>query len=165
MLSCIKDKVWDCLNNWKTKFLSKANKEILIKAVAQAIPTYCISVFQLPVGLCKEIQGIMQFSKLNTILLALSWRQSWETNHFLFGEASWRHNRPCKGDWYGGLEMGVIYVYGGIDGYQILLPIWFNLREMCWGGKHGSWVYWPRHKTQEGQFGFWIVLWRRSQGD
>jgi hypothetical protein len=56
----IKGRVWNCLNNWKTKFLSQANKEILIKAVAQAIPTYCLSFFQLLVGLCKEIQGMMQ---------------------------------------------------------------------------------------------------------
>jgi hypothetical protein len=56
----IKDKVWTCLNNWKTKFLSQAGKEILLKVVVQAIPTYCMSVFQLPVTLCKEIQGMMQ---------------------------------------------------------------------------------------------------------
>jgi hypothetical protein len=30
----IKDRVWNCLNNWKTKFFTQAGKEILIKAVA-----------------------------------------------------------------------------------------------------------------------------------
>jgi hypothetical protein len=42
------------------KFLSQAGKEILLKAVAQAIPTYCMSVFKLPETLCKEINGMMQ---------------------------------------------------------------------------------------------------------
>jgi hypothetical protein len=41
----IKDKIWNCLNNWKTKFLTQAGKEILIKAAVQVIPTYCMSVF------------------------------------------------------------------------------------------------------------------------
>ena len=35
--------------------LSKASKEILIKAVAQSIPTYTMSVFQLPLKLCDEL--------------------------------------------------------------------------------------------------------------
>jgi hypothetical protein len=56
----IKDKVWNCLHNWKNKFLSQARKEILIKAVVQAIPTYCMSVFQLPRNLCKELHNMMQ---------------------------------------------------------------------------------------------------------
>jgi hypothetical protein len=42
------------------KFLSQAGKEILLKSVAQAIPTFCMSVFKLPGALCKEINGIMQ---------------------------------------------------------------------------------------------------------
>jgi hypothetical protein len=52
--------VWKKISNWKTFFLSQAGKEILLKAVIQAIPTYCMGVFQLPISLCKDINSMMQ---------------------------------------------------------------------------------------------------------
>ncbi|XP_062151891.1 uncharacterized mitochondrial protein AtMg00310-like [Alnus glutinosa] len=52
--------VWNRISNWKVKFLSQAGKEILLKAVVQAIPTYCMGVFQLTISLCKEINSLMQ---------------------------------------------------------------------------------------------------------
>jgi hypothetical protein len=55
-----KDRVWNRLNDWKIKFLSQAGKEILIKAVIQAIPTYTMSVFLLPNSLCKELNSLIQ---------------------------------------------------------------------------------------------------------
>jgi hypothetical protein len=55
----IKDKVWKRLQDWKLTFLSQAGKEILLKAVVQAIPTYCMSVFKLPKTLCTEINSMM----------------------------------------------------------------------------------------------------------
>jgi len=39
--------------------LSQAVKEILIKAVALAIPTYTMSVFKLPNTLCNEMTGMV----------------------------------------------------------------------------------------------------------
>lgn len=56
----INDEVWNRLQNWKVKFLSQVGKEILLKVVIQAIPTYNMSIFQLPISLCKEINGMMQ---------------------------------------------------------------------------------------------------------
>jgi ribonuclease HI len=54
------DRVWKKLQDWKFKLLSQAGKEILLKAVIQAIPTYCMSLFLLPKGLCLEINSLMQ---------------------------------------------------------------------------------------------------------
>jgi hypothetical protein len=56
----IKDRVGQKLTNWKVKFLSKAGKEVLLKAVVQAIPSYSMSVFLLPTSLCKDLNRLMQ---------------------------------------------------------------------------------------------------------
>lgn len=40
------DKVWSWISNWKTKFLSIAWREILLKFVLQAIPTYTLCIFR-----------------------------------------------------------------------------------------------------------------------
>jgi hypothetical protein len=41
--------------------LSAGGKEVLIKAVTQAIPTYSMACFRLPRGLCKHIDGLRDF--------------------------------------------------------------------------------------------------------
>jgi hypothetical protein len=51
--------VWKKLQDWKLKFLSQAGKEILIKVVIQAIPTYSMSVFLLPKALCNDLNSLM----------------------------------------------------------------------------------------------------------
>lgn len=43
------------VNGWKENHLSIRGKEILIKALAQAIPVYAMSVFQIPIGVCKRM--------------------------------------------------------------------------------------------------------------
>lgn len=39
----VKDKVWKRLRSWGAKSISRAGKAILIKNVAQSIPSYCMS--------------------------------------------------------------------------------------------------------------------------
>lgn len=54
------EKVSKRLENWKCSFLAQAGKEVLLKAVVQAIPTYSMGVFQLPITLCKELNQMKQ---------------------------------------------------------------------------------------------------------
>ena len=58
--SQIKERVWSKVKGWKEKLLSQAGREVLIKAVVQAIPTYTMNCFKLPVKLCKDIEAIIR---------------------------------------------------------------------------------------------------------
>lgn len=69
----IKEKVWGKIQGWKEKLLSKAGKEILIKAAAQAIPVYTMTCFDLTKNLCDELSSMIckfwwsQMDKVNKI--------------------------------------------------------------------------------------------------
>lgn len=56
----VKEKLAKKLAGWKEKLLFKARKEVLIKAVAQAIPTYTMSCFKIPDSLCKEMTSLIK---------------------------------------------------------------------------------------------------------
>lgn len=59
MFAYLKDRVWKRIPGWKEKLLSKAGKEVLIKVVAQAIPSYAMSCFDLTKSLCDEISSMI----------------------------------------------------------------------------------------------------------
>ncbi|XP_060965459.1 uncharacterized protein LOC133034395 [Cannabis sativa] len=47
------------LRGWSGKCFSRAGKEVLLKAIIQAIPAYAMACFRLPVKLCKGIEAVM----------------------------------------------------------------------------------------------------------
>ncbi|XP_058767579.1 uncharacterized mitochondrial protein AtMg00310-like [Vicia villosa] len=53
------NRVWKKIKGWKEKFLSRAGKEVLIKSVAQAIPSYIMSCYKLPESICQEIEAMV----------------------------------------------------------------------------------------------------------
>jgi hypothetical protein len=55
----IQDKVWKKLKGWKENNLSYAGRGTLIKVVAQAIPTYLMSIFLIPKNLCNQMESMM----------------------------------------------------------------------------------------------------------
>lgn len=56
----IKQQVWKKLQGWEGKLLPQAGREIMIKVVAQALPTYTMSCFKLLVTLCQEIEALIR---------------------------------------------------------------------------------------------------------
>lgn len=56
MFAWILARVNSKLESWKESLLSKAGKEILIKSVVQAIPQYAMSIFRIPVSICRAIE-------------------------------------------------------------------------------------------------------------
>jgi len=56
----IKERVGKKLSGWKEKMFCLGGKEILIKVVAQVVPTYSMSCFLLPKGLCEDLKGMMR---------------------------------------------------------------------------------------------------------
>ena len=74
----------------KEKLLSIGGREILIKAVTQAIPVYTMSCFQLPKGLCDDIEGMMR---------RFWWGQHGQESRIAW--VSWKH--LCKSKLKGGM--------------------------------------------------------------
>lgn len=55
----IRDRLWTRLQNWRGQKISKAGKEILIKATTQAIPNHCMSTLLLPTMLLGELDRML----------------------------------------------------------------------------------------------------------
>lgn len=54
----LKEKLTKKLVSWRSKILSAAGKEILIKVVAQAVPLYAMNCYMLPLSLCDDLQQL-----------------------------------------------------------------------------------------------------------
>ncbi|XP_073133672.1 uncharacterized protein [Henckelia pumila] len=62
-LLLLKEKACKRLHGWRHKLLSRAGKEILLKAVIQALPTYVMSVFLLTLMLCEELKQLETYNR------------------------------------------------------------------------------------------------------
>ncbi|CAM8982011.1 unnamed protein product [Rhodiola kirilowii] len=90
-------RVWKKLQGWKEKALSIAGKEVLIKAVVQAMPTYAMSCFKIPVSLIKRLVG----------MIANYW---WSNNKA--GGIHWcRFKKLCKEKGEGGVGFKDLYTF------------------------------------------------------
>nr|XP_025679206.1 uncharacterized protein LOC112779177 [Arachis hypogaea] len=56
-LNWIEEKVMEKVEGWKEKLLNQARKEVLIKAVIQAIPSYAMSVIEFPKVFCQRLNA------------------------------------------------------------------------------------------------------------
>ncbi|KAA3455435.1 reverse transcriptase [Gossypium australe] len=55
----LKDRLKKRIDNWSTRHLSQGGKEVFIKSVLQAIPTYSMACFLLPKTLCSDLEKII----------------------------------------------------------------------------------------------------------
>ena len=56
----LKQRIANKVSGWKEKLLTHVGKEVLIKSVAQAVPSYTMSCFLLPKKLCEELIGMIR---------------------------------------------------------------------------------------------------------
>ena len=52
--------MWKKLKGWEGRLLSQAGREVLIKFVIQAIPSFAMGCFRIPLGLCNNIEVMIK---------------------------------------------------------------------------------------------------------
>ena len=94
----VRERIAKKVIGWKEKLISKAGREILIKTVAQAVPTYTMSIFNIP----KQI-----YEDINTILARYWWGQIRDEKkvHWM----SWR--RLCNPKKMGGMGFRDLHAF------------------------------------------------------
>lgn len=55
----LQERITKRVMGWKEKTISKARREVLIKMVAQAIPTYSMTIFKFPKKVSDDINSVL----------------------------------------------------------------------------------------------------------
>ncbi|XP_060972577.1 uncharacterized protein LOC115717978 [Cannabis sativa] len=58
-LGFLSDRLKKRIQGWEGKILFRANKEVLLKTIAQSLPNYAMRIFLLPLDTCKELERLM----------------------------------------------------------------------------------------------------------
>ena len=105
----LQEKVIKRVMGWKEKHISKAGREVLIKTIAQVIPTYSMSIFKIPKLVCDGI---------NSTLFKYWWGQTRDEKkiHWI----NWGRLCTLKGreEW----------------GFGTYMPLTW----LCWQSRHGA---------------------------
>lgn len=97
----IYEKVRKYLHGWTKKLLSRAGKEILLKAVVQSIPTYIMDLFRMRSYVCHELESLMS---------SLWWGHNHNQNQNMGKGISWiRWERLCSPKKAGGLGFKILH--------------------------------------------------------
>lgn len=52
----LRERIHKKIHGWTSRFFSQGGREVLIKSVLQAIPSYAMSCFRLPISICHNIE-------------------------------------------------------------------------------------------------------------
>ncbi|KAH9697393.1 reverse transcriptase domain-containing protein [Citrus sinensis] len=99
VFSYIRDKLWQRLQGWSSRMLSRAGKEILLKTVALAMPNYAMSIYLLPKELCRELEVMMN---------SFWWRSNHSGRKWI-NWAKWEY--LCKPKGCGGLGFKQLHLF------------------------------------------------------
>ncbi|KAM6583441.1 hypothetical protein CsatB_010443 [Cannabis sativa] len=100
LLGFLKERLRKKIQGWEGRFLSKAGKELLIKIVAQSLPSYAMNVFLLTKKICNEMEQMMcnfWWKSSSKDSKGIHWKR-WDrlTLHKLKGGMEFRNLRDFK---------------------------------------------------------------------
>lgn len=114
----LKDIMQGRIEGWDKRFLSKGGKEFLLKTVAQSIPSHAMSVFMLPLEVCKDFERIM---------CKLWWKTGQSKNRGIHW-MSWK--RLSKSKFQGRISFRNIHDFNvamvGKQGRRLLVNLWVS---------------------------------------
>ncbi|XP_030498076.2 uncharacterized protein LOC115713736 [Cannabis sativa] len=121
ILGFLKDKMQKRIQSWEGRFLSTVGREVLLKTVAQALPSFVMSVFLLPLKTCSHLESLMsKYWWSSSSRKGVSW-------------FSWR--KLCKTKNSGGMGFQSLREYNlSLLGKQVIkqVPLSVNLVSDSW---------------------------------